>query len=770
MKIKGNTVGTPMLRPDWNQTDPKKSDYIYNKPDVQPGEGKASVQGGIDNRAISEGTFTHGKGNFVGLKGYYYSGIDVEAKTITLSTKQNVADAEGIQVTWAVGDKVTIVNDSHYDRCSTITAINGNVITVDSFPFTKVVVPSDPDWDDNTIFVVEKPEAGIVDLGRYSIAIGEGNIVSERASAAIGRGNVVQGKYGVALGRGNNIKAYAGVALGRGNTIENTALYASATGVHNTVTGTAAHAGGNSSKATAAGAYAYGYKCEASGEYSHAEGTNNIASGNYSHVEGHQNTASGCASHAEGNTTKAIGEHTHAEGEFTTARGDYSHAEGGHTEANGVHSHAEGLRTKAEGEKSHAEGMETSALGVASHAEGKTTTAEGAYSHAEGQQTKAIGGASHAEGNLTEATGTISHAEGELTKASGNYAHAEGYKTTASGSAAHSQGRETTASGDYSHASGHLTSASGESSFATGVSTIAEAKGSFVSGKGIKSVRNYSAWFGMYNKPENSHLFGVGVGTSDTDRANAMVVHSSGNLDVCNHRIMKVADAVNNDDAVNLKKLNEVVSAKQNIITHRYTGGPASARYWETNFTPTNNTIVKWLEERLAEMPDGSGVNVSGHFFNEGNSHYSYGTLYKQDSNHASLYTTSYVDDEWRLQKIDGKWQEPEYITRVDFVIAQGTSGDWTYRKWNSGIAECWGLLTVIPIEATTHARQDFYLPFTFSEVPRALATSNAYSQVEVSATVATTVVAIIVDVREGAIFNAGSNIKTAVHVIGRWK
>jgi hypothetical protein len=27
----------------------------------------------------------------------------------------------------------------------------------------------------------------------------------------------------------------------------------------------------------------------------------------------------------------------------------------------------------------------------------------------------------------------------------------------------------------------------------------------------------------------------------------------------------------------------------------------------------------------------------------------------------------------------------------ADFVVAQGTSGFWTYRKWNSGLAECWG-------------------------------------------------------------------------------
>ena len=26
----------------------------------------------------------------------------------------------------------------------------------------------------------------------------------------------------------------------------------------------------------------------------------------------------------------------------------------------------------------------------------------------------------------------------------------------------------------------------------------------------------------------------------------------------------------------------------------------------------------------------------------------------------------------------------------ADYVIEQGTSGVWFYRKWNSGLAECW--------------------------------------------------------------------------------
>lgn len=30
----------------------------------------------------------------------------------------------------------------------------------------------------------------------------------------------------------------------------------------------------------------------------------------------------------------------------------------------------------------------------------------------------------------------------------------------------------------------------------------------------------------------------------------------------------------------------------------------------------------------------------------------------------------------------------------ADYVVSQGTSGIWKYRKWNSGIAECWGIGT----------------------------------------------------------------------------
>ena len=34
-KIIGNTTATPNPRPDWNQEDETKADYIKNKPDVE---------------------------------------------------------------------------------------------------------------------------------------------------------------------------------------------------------------------------------------------------------------------------------------------------------------------------------------------------------------------------------------------------------------------------------------------------------------------------------------------------------------------------------------------------------------------------------------------------------------------------------------------------------------------------------------------------------------------------------------------------------------
>ena len=47
-------------------------------------------------------------------------------------------------------------------------------------------------------------------------------------------------------------------------------------------------------------------------------------------------------------------------------------------------------------------------------------------------------------------------------------------------------------------------------------------------------------------------------------------------------------------------------------------------------------------------------------------------------------YTLGYTGAE-----IDEKLSKVDAI--ADYIVEQGTSDIWTYRKWNSGIAECWG-------------------------------------------------------------------------------
>lgn len=45
----------------------------------------------------------------------------------------------------------------------------------------------------------------------------------------------------------------------------------------------------------------------------------------------------------------------------------------------------------------------------------------------------------------------------------------------------------------------------------------------------------------------------------------------------------------------------------------------------------------------------------------------------------------------WLENKVNYCLSELSQRLGVDWIVEQGTSDIWTYRKWNSGIAECWG-------------------------------------------------------------------------------
>ena len=67
----------------------------------------------------------------------------------------------------------------------------------------------------------------------------------------------------------------------------------------------------------------------------------------------------------------------------------------------------------------------------------------------------------------------------------------------------------------------------------------------------------------------------------------------------------------------------------------------------------------------------------------------------------------------------------------ADYVVEQGTSGSWTYRKWASGVAECWleseltltGSTPVANMNGSAYLSYvDVDLPFTFKTQPRGMA------------------------------------------------
>lgn len=52
---------------------------------------------------------------------------------------------------------------------------------------------------------------------------------------------------------------------------------------------------------------------------------------------------------------------------------------------------------------------------------------------------------------------------------------------------------------------------------------------------------------------------------------------------------------------------------------------------------------------------------------------------------------------------------------KEDYIVEQGTSGVWTYRKWNSGIAELWGTTNTANYNMTTSYGGTYYGTATIS-------------------------------------------------------
>ena len=170
-----------------------------------------------------------------------------------------------------------------------------------------------------------------------------------------------------------------------------------------------------------------------------------------------------------------------------------------HNEATGNYAHAEGCTTTASGNYAHAEGLRTKALGSASHVEGSSNTCTGAYSHVEGSSNTCTEDNSHVEGTLNNSGKGTNHVEGIGNDISvGDVNHVEGcnnecINTSSAG-----------ALGDVLHLEGYQNKA--------------------YTGGGVRHVQ------GKYNYVDADAIFTLGIGTSEDDRKNAIVVHHDGSV------------------------------------------------------------------------------------------------------------------------------------------------------------------------------------------------------------------------------------------------
>lgn len=64
--------------------------------------------------------------------------------------------------------------------------------------------------------------------------------------------------------------------------------------------------------------------------------------------------------------------------------------------------------------------------------------------------------------------------------------------------------------------------------------------------------------------------------------------------------------------------------------------------------------------------------------------------------------------DEPGVLHVNGKLRISEQPV-ADFIVEQGTDGIWTYRKWSSGVAECWGMHTIYNLNLTNFSANSYY-------------------------------------------------------------
>lgn len=235
----------------------------------------------------------------------------------------------------------------------------------------------------------------------------------------------------------------------------------------------------------------------------------------------------------------------------------------------------------------------------------------------------------------------------------GNYSVAEGVQPTASGYGSHAEGAFAIASGFTSHAEGLRTTAGGAYSHAEGIRTTAS--GAYSHAEGSETI---ASGFGAHAEGQNTTASGERSHTEGENTvAEGHYSHAGGNYTIANAKSQMVIGEYNEADTTT----NVGLRGSYAFIIGNGTAEDARS----------NALTVDW----------NGNVNQAGR---------------STTSDMTSSEIQDFVDN---LQVVGNG-------IVVDYIVDQGTSSIWTYRKWSSGIAECWGCQD---IPSTTYSANGGY-------------------------------------------------------------
>ena len=185
---------------------------------------------------------------------------------------------------------------------------------------------------------------------------------------------------------------------------------------------------------------------------------------------------------------------------------------------------------------------------------------------------------------------------------------------------------------------------------------------------------------------------------------------------------MSTSNTITKTDLTNI--LNNVLPNQEAMYSvKKYTASSATS--------VAANGGTNWLQVRLPSTIN--PISVVGYYLNGGSGCSVYNISLGEDSNgkyasfalrNGSTTTASVTADVFVLC-----WDAVINFPRsVDYIVEQGTDAKtnitWTYRKWNSGISECWGRVSYTATGATAWGNVYWVTPNTQVNFPSSLFTS----------------------------------------------